>query len=221
MSLTIEPMAEMLNSLQQKQKDERAIENEAIKNGLSESIKTEVTKQLVEGLQPIEDRQSKLESEVSDLKKIVTKLQSEKKNIIPNILTNPIPIENNIPRQTNILPDNKELKDLINLAKCTLTFSPITKDSLNLIREANHNVENTCELAVKRFLCTDLKMPESLVTNLKIIDAWPTTDLNDETMSWTKISARFEYPYIVSQIYNYVKNLQKGKRISMFIPKPF
>ena len=69
MALTANILAAMLNAMQKDQNEERGLEIKEMKDSLFQTIKTEVTQQLSEGLQPIELRQSQLETEVSNLLK--------------------------------------------------------------------------------------------------------------------------------------------------------
>ena len=63
-------------------------------------------------------------------------------------------------------------------------------------------------------------MTESFVSSLKIVEAWPSNDFLNMTDSWTNINTTFKYPFVVSKIFGYVKNLERGKRVSIFVPKP-
>ena len=226
MSLTVELMTAMLLSLQEKQKEERAIENTEIQKGFSKAITEEVSVQLSQGLQPIEARQTILESEVSELKKVIFSLQN-KQNVASNAWAKPPSISsitnipNTIPRQTITEPvhsDNiKELKDLIHMARSSLTFSPISNETFKFLEQNNPDNKDLCELAVRSFLCSELKMPESFVSELNIVEAWTVENTYNDGK---KLHAKFEFPYIVGKIFSYASNLNKGKRIMNYIPKP-
>ena len=74
-ALTVESLAALLADMQKKQKEERDNENKLMQDSFNASIKTEVSEQIVISLQPMESRQSKLESDLLELKSVVAKLQ--------------------------------------------------------------------------------------------------------------------------------------------------
>lgn len=180
-------------------------------------------------MQPIETRQTKLEKEVEELlKTIVSTLQDNNSKPVSQIGTN----MNSQPKSTQAVISNNdflrlpnyqmppsEIKDLIKSAKYCLTFSPITAETLKQLHKDNPESKNLYKLAVKKFLYDELKMPESFVNNVTILDAWPSVQL-DEAHAWTKVHAQFQHTYIISKIYSYVRNLGKDARLMIYIPKP-
>lgn len=226
MALTIEALGAMLLDMQKNQKVERDSENKIMKTSILNSIKSEVSEQIVISLQPMESRQNKLESELLELKSAIASIQSTTtpsfSSVVANQTTKALAGTTNQSTNQTSEPEvsrQLQLRELINIGKCSLSFFPISNESLNLIVQTNPD-ENKWNLAVKHFLVKELKMPESFVTNLKIVEAWPSNNVQNVTDSWTKIHAKFEYPYIVSKIFGFVKNLERGRRVSMFVPKP-
>ena len=104
----------------------------------------------------------------------------------------------------------------IESAKCTLNFSPITRDDLNRVKRNESEDVPLAELlnrAVHEFLELKMKIPPSTISKMMINKIWASQDLE-----FQQISVEFSSICPVNTIFRFVKNLAPHQRVSIFIP---
>ena len=107
---------------------------------------------------------------------------------------------------------------MIESAKCTLNFSPITCDDLERMKKNENENENVSESelltrALHEFLDVNMNIPQSTIRKMTINKIWHNLELD-----FQKISAEFSNICPVNTIFKYVKNLEPEQKVSLFIP---
>ena len=101
-------------------------------------------------------------------------------------------------------------------AKRIQGFSPITASDVEQIKanSTNINHEEALNLAVRRFLCIEMNISESISNSLSIEKIFPPANKAD----WNTLYVVFKDPLTIELLNQYVKFLKPGKSLSIYVP---
>ena len=111
------------------------------------------------------------------------------------------------------LPTPSELES-IEVARCTLTFQPITNiTSMKVSETEGATTEVLMTRALEKFLHVNMSIPSSVTSKMNISNIWHTKE-----SGFDKISVQFSSISQANTIFKYAKNLSPGQRVLLSIP---
>ena len=199
-----------------------AAQSQSLLSEIKSQVKDEVSTQLephATKLNQLQDDQSLLRNQLRDL---ASQLGNNKPPSEPCTAphtplasasnTAPPLINPNHVTPTLSLDDKKSIET----AKCTLSFSPVTNDTLDRMKN-NPTEEATTEELLKRalhdFLHSNMSIPGSTISKMIIKNIW-----HKEELDFEQISVEFSSLSPVNTIFKYVKNLSPNQKVSISIP---
>ena len=162
-------------------------------------------------------------SQVSELQMQMLSIQktistSQKLNPIPTFAPHPPSTTRNLLHATHAQTgEAAEALRVLRHSKKILGFSPITQDDIAYLK-TQHSVDDDKQamiLSIVEFLNCEMKIPRTTTDQIVIMKVSPP---ERQPIGWTTLYAEFQDSSITELINQYVRNLQPGKNLSIYVP---
>ena len=162
-------------------------------------------------------------SQVSELQMQMLSIQktistSQKLNPIPTFAPHPPSTTRNLLHATHAQTgEAAEALRVLRHSKKILGFSPITQDDIAYLK-TQHSVDDDKQamiLSIVEFLNCEMKIPRTTTDQIVIMKVSPP---ERQPIGWTTLYAEFQDSSITDLINQYVRNLQPGKNLSIYVP---
>ena len=221
---TCQHLASMSELNQEIMKQLLADQARSLLSELKDLVNIEVAKQMenhVNQLAQLHDEQILLRKQINDL---TTQLSAHHQPACPAwpSSTPPLPtatVPSASPTHTHVTPPSPTPAlshlDIIDTAKHTLVFQPVSHDALSRMKTVSGNAPNQVLLtmALHEFLKTEMGMPLPIIHQIG-----PCKILYQPEINPGQVTVEFSTLKHVKTIFKFVKNLSPGKKVSPLIP---